>query len=116
MFSPFYRWTHEGSGDSGAGPCVPSTLPHPSVAPSARLLGPHDGRLAALLGPDAGGPVADGQEVLRVERVSLESVDGAVVAGEGAHDLLGRRLGLAVAGDDDALLGAHHELGRLRGR
>lgn len=36
-----------------------------------------------------------------------------MVAGEGAHDLLGRRFGLAVAGDDNALLSAHHELGWL---
>ena len=28
-------------------------------------------------------------------------------------DLLCRRLGLAVAGDDGSLLGAHHELGWL---
>lgn len=37
-----------------------------------------------------------------------------MVAAVGAGDFLGGRLGFAVAGDDDALLCAHHELGRLR--
>ena len=95
------------------GPSGPAWPRHPSPAPIFPSLGPHDGRLPAVLWPDAGGPVADGQEVLWVEWVSLQGVDGAVVSWEGTHDLLGRRLALAVAGDDDALLGAHHELGRL---
>ena len=79
------------------------------------LLGPHDGRVFGVLAPDARGPVADGEEVLRVERVALERVHGPVVARVHAHDLLSRRLALAVARDDVALLGARHELGGLQG-
>lgn len=36
-----------------------------------------------------------------------------MVARESAHDLLSCCLGFAVAGDDNALLSAHHELGWL---
>lgn len=37
-----------------------------------------------------------------------------MVAAVGTGDFLGGCLGFAVAGDDDALLCAHHELGGLR--
>lgn len=42
--------------------------------------GPHDRRLPAVLGPYAGRPVTNSEEVLWVEGVSLEGIDGAVVA------------------------------------
>jgi hypothetical protein len=42
------------------------------------VAGLHDG-LTELLGPDLGGPVTDGKEVLKLGGVTLESVDGAVM-------------------------------------
>ena len=88
----------------------------PHTHASHHSLGPHDARLADVLGPHARRPVADGEEVLREERVPLQAVDGAEVARVGGHDLLAGRLRLPVAGDDRALLGADHELCRLHKR
>ena len=77
------------------------------------LLGPHDGGLLDVLGPDPCGPVGHSQEVLREKWVPLQGVDGAMMAAVGAHDLLGGRLGLAVARHHQTLLRPHHELGWL---
>ncbi len=77
------------------------------------LLGPHDGGLSNVLGPDPGRPVPDAEEVFGKERVSLDAVDGAVVTWVHRDDFLGRSLRFTVARHDDALLRTHHELGWL---
>lgn len=42
------------------------------------ILGGHDGRLQVFV-PDAGRPVADGKEVLRVEGVAYEAIYWSMV-------------------------------------
>mmetsp|Transcript_11673 Transcript_11673/g.21030 ORF Transcript_11673/g.21030 Transcript_11673/m.21030 type:complete len:268 (+) Transcript_11673:244-1047(+) len=61
--------------------------------------------------PGPRGPVADGQEELGVEGVTLHLHHGSVMARErGAHAIL-RVLCLAVTRQHHAALGAHHKLG-----
>ena len=99
-------------------PCPEHALPQKRFFCRANthrhLLGPHNCRFLGLLRPDPSSPVTNRQEDFGVERVPGQRVDRSVVATVGAGDFFGGCLGLAVAGDDDALLCAHHELGGLR--
>ena len=57
-----------------------------------------------------GGPVADGEEVFRIEWIALYGVDGAEVRRVDGRHLLGRRLGLAVAEEHSSRFGTYQEL------
>mmetsp|Transcript_38147 Transcript_38147/g.96525 ORF Transcript_38147/g.96525 Transcript_38147/m.96525 type:complete len:481 (+) Transcript_38147:85-1527(+) len=79
------------------------------------VLGGEDGRLdRRVVGPHARGPVADGQEVLGVEGVAAQAVDGPMVPVEHVLDAVRGVLSLAVAGENGALLRADHEVGGAR--
>mmetsp|Transcript_16103 Transcript_16103/g.39234 ORF Transcript_16103/g.39234 Transcript_16103/m.39234 type:complete len:422 (-) Transcript_16103:538-1803(-) len=73
----------------------------------------HDGR-PDVLHPHARAPVPDGHEVLGEERVALQRVHRPVVPVVRRADAVLRVLGLAVAHQHRALLGADHELGGAR--
>mmetsp|Transcript_1159 Transcript_1159/g.2539 ORF Transcript_1159/g.2539 Transcript_1159/m.2539 type:complete len:328 (+) Transcript_1159:486-1469(+) len=75
------------------------------------VLGRHDG-CSQVFHPDAGSPVTDSEEILLLEGVALQSVDGPVMPRVCGTDLVTRALGLAVTQQHGTLLRPHKELGR----
>lgn len=83
------------------------------ISNSRHLLRPHDGRFSNVLRPDTDSPVSHGQEILRKERVPLQSVYRPVMSTIRAYNLISWSFGFPVAWNHQPLFCPNHELSGL---